>query len=227
MPDFHWQDTVNNPLSARFPDQAIGIDAWKMLVDRLHGIRGGAPSQLLPVFDQFLQQARSSIPRGSPECRVFVSHRQGQPDTQIAERIAFLASESKLGYWIDVDDPDLRFLDTTPIIPPFRDVLIAAIIEMGLLNSSHVIAAMTQRTAPSKWVPYEIGRAKHDRVYSQYSATWLFPGMQVSDFGEYIHLAEITTNELDIVQWLNATNRACSTNTNISWNRGPTSPLPT
>jgi hypothetical protein len=78
-----------------------------------------------------------------------------------------------------------------------REVLIAAVIEIGLLNASHVIAATTPSSAGSKWIPYEFGRAKDRHVHSIYAASWLEPGMKPTDCGEYIYLAELTATELD------------------------------
>jgi hypothetical protein len=235
MPDFHWQDTATQPLGERFPDQTIGRDAWRQLVDRLHGIRGAGPGQLdiqLPqAFEQFMQQAQTAaqlVRPGLPECRVFVSHRQVQADVDIAERIAYRATLRGYGYWLDVHNPTLKYLDGSSIPRPIKDVLIAAIIEIGLLNASHIIAAMTPHSAGSKWIPYEFGRAKHKSVHSIFSASWISPGMSTMDCGEYIYLASITKTEDDIDSWLTHTSSGrCFPPRNTSWRGSGTAPLPT
>jgi hypothetical protein len=108
-----------------------------------------------------------------PEGRVFVSDRR--VDVGIAERIAKLATYSGYGYWLDVHDPRLIYATGAAIPSPIKDVLIAAIIEMGLLNASHLIAAMTRNSAGYKWIPYEFGRAKQRSLHSIYSASGFTP----------------------------------------------------
>jgi hypothetical protein len=228
MPDFDWRDTQTLPLADRFPDNSVGILAWRDLVDNLRPLSSAPPAQLHQALERFMQQAWSQLPPNFvPECRVFVSHRR--VDVAIAERIAFVATQEGFGYWLDVHDPNLSFVSGSPIPAPIKDILTAAIIEMGLLNSSHVIAGMTPNTAGSKWIPYEFGRAKYRRLHSPYSASWLYPGMVESDFGEYIYLAEITRAEVDIRGWLNATWAAgrCSQTAPASWTRPQPNPLPT
>jgi hypothetical protein len=46
---------------------------------------------------------------------------------------------------------------------------------------------MTPNATRSKWIPYEFGRGKYRRLHSPFSASWLYPGMVESDFGEYIY----------------------------------------
>src|SRR5271166_506522 len=206
MPDFHWQDALLGspvpPLQNRFPDNSIGIAAWRNLTDSFQIQRAVNPTeaQCQRALDQFMRNAAAALKAVPPhrwECRVFVSHRQA--DVGIAERIAYLATQHGYGYWLDVDDPALNYVNTNASIPsPVRDMLIAAIIEMALLNSSHCIAAMTLNSAGSKWIPYEFGRAKYRDLYSVYSASWLGPGIAPSDCGEYMILATITGNEFDI-----------------------------
>lgn len=206
MPDFDWRQTLQNPLATRFPNTAIGRDEWRDLVEALQQL--GPQGDPLPLFDRFLQGATAAARlHATPECRVFVSHRAVVPpkghDTEFAERIAWLAVTAGYGYWLDVHDPTLKFINAGATIPPpIRDVLIAAIIEIGLLNSSHVIAVMTPNSAGSKWIPYEFGRAKERHVVSRRSAIWLEPGTTAASCGEYVHLGVTTHGEADIGAWL-------------------------
>lgn len=105
MPNFRSQDALTRPLRDRFGRNALGAAAWETLVDELERLRFDAPpADLQDRFDDFLAAA-SAAAASSPECRVFVSHRQA--DTQYAERMAWLATDEGYGYWLDVHDPTL------------------------------------------------------------------------------------------------------------------------
>jgi hypothetical protein len=230
LPDFHWQTTATASLVIRFPAQTIGRLAWQQLVDQL-AVRaaGFSPAALRQIFEQFLQQAGAPTPVPVwRQCRVFVSHRRS--DVKLAERIAWLATQAGYGYWLDVHDPVLSYMGTQgqAIPSPIRDVLIAAIIEIGLLNASHVIAVMSAQSAGSKWIPYEFGRAKDRRMHSPNAASWIHPGVTLADCGEYVQLAEITSTENEILGWLNATPAGyCALPAHVSWSPPePPSPSP-
>lgn len=230
MPNFDWQLTQTNPLGRRFVDSSIGWPHWNRLVGDLFNLgTGPSPDACQRVFDVFLQGvavAAANVP-APLECRVFVSHRGTARDTAFAERIAFLAVNAGYEYWLDIHDPTLHFINTSPLIQsPTRDVLIAAIIEMGLLNASHVIAVMTDDSAGSKWIPYEFGRAKQRLIVSSRSAIWLEPTMQASACGEYVHLGVMNGNETDIKRWLGAKSQPyCAPSTSKIWPK-PDEPAP-
>ena len=79
---------------------------------------------------------------------------------------------------------------------------IAAIIEMALLNSTHVVAIMTANTKGSEWVPYEYGRVKTPQLpISLQAACWADPKISI-DLPGYLYLGEIHRSETDIRQWL-------------------------
>ena len=83
-------------------------------------------------------------------------------------------------------------------------ILTAAIIEMGLLNSSHVIAAMTSKTKGSQWVPYEYGRVKEPPPNAVNAACWrdatTLPECEA--LPEYVLLAPVWKTECEIRAWL-------------------------
>jgi hypothetical protein len=81
-------------------------------------------------------------------------------------------------------------------------VLLAAIIEIALLNSTHVIALHSCNSAGSKWIPYELCRAKARRIFSSQAAGWFEQGVLLTDCGEYVHLAHQTHSDQDIEDWL-------------------------
>lgn len=178
--------------------EAAGIDAWRTLIGLLTEL-GPERSDIvyLQAFDDFLdavgdpQEPAAVGPTGHPippECRVFVSHQQR--DGAYAERIAYLATTHRFDYWLDLHDPALALANRT-IAPtdPRYGIIIAAIVEIGLLNSTHVIAVHTSNSLASKWVPYEFGRAKARRIRSTQAAGWFEPTLTPLSFGEYVQLA--------------------------------------
>jgi hypothetical protein len=90
---------------------------------------------------------------------------------------------------------------------PRLPILIAATIEIGLLNSSHVVAVHTSNSAASKWIPYEFGRAKDRRLRSTRAASWLEPTLPLSACGEYVQLAVAAHGgEPRLTKWLQQQN---------------------
>ncbi len=164
------------------PDyQAPWGDAFQTFLDRL---------SLLSV---------QSWPAGSP-CRVFVSHRQA--DWPKAERVAYLATQAGLEYWLDIHDPSLAAANRAGLPSPAKEILIAAIIELGLLNSTHVLALHTANSAGSKWIPYELGRAKQRQLFSSRACGWFDPSATTPVAGEYTFLAARTHSDPEVQHWL-------------------------
>jgi hypothetical protein len=135
---------------------------------------------------------------------VFISHRQADVDP--ATRIAYLACQERFDYWLDVLDPSLFGVAGAPSSPSTADqaAATAALIEMALLNSSHVVAVMTPNTRGSQWVPYEYGRVKAPQTTSLQAAIWVDKSVTASSLPEYVHLGAILKSELEIRQWLKA-----------------------
>ncbi len=78
-----------------------------------------------------------------------------------------------------------------------KTLLTACIIEMGIINSTHVLAVMTQDTKGGEWVPYEYGRVR--KVGN--TACWHHPSHSFA-LPDYMLLGEITDSELEIETWL-------------------------
>lgn len=221
MIDFDWRDSQDRGVAGRFPDGALGLSAWRSFVATVEeGLdrdqdQQGATARLREAFDGFLGSLPAK-PRPHP-CRVFISHRMAQPDEDYARRIAWIADQKGFGFWLDVLDPTLRHLNRSAIAPPVRDLLVAAAIEIGLLNSTHVLAVMTANSAGSKWIPYEYGRAKSRRLVSRQAAIWADPTNLVAplSYGEYVSLGAILQAEREIETWLDCSRSACL-------GRGPT-----
>jgi len=179
-----------------------GLAAWNRLLEGL-----AQPGNPEVAFDAFMQ-ATTELARHPTRKRIFISHRMGAAPW--AERVAWLASQSAgLEYWLDVHDPVLRLAGVT-LQPgtPLYAVTIAAIIEMALLNCTHVIAMHTPPPThtswrPSQWIPYELGRAKGRSVFSTQAAGWFHPLVHPPESrGEYVMLAHRCASDVAVEQWL-------------------------
>lgn len=172
--------------------------------------------QTRQAYDRFLRAIwRSSIRKlerfktGEVSRCLFISHRQC--DQGIARRVACIAQEHGYDYWLDVEDPNLTAISTIGGIIPatVKAVLVAATIEIGLLNSTHVIALLSKKAKGSQWIPYEYGRAKAYPAYSKHplwtptAATWVQSDVNPP---EHALLATILRTELGLRRWL-ATDR--------------------
>lgn len=181
-----------------------GARAWRRFLETL--LAGHDEAEALSELILTLQ----GLPdRTMAQPRIFISHRR--VDVAYAERIAWLASQrAGLEYWLDVHDPTLRLANVTiPATSPRYAVIIAAIIEMALLNCTHVIAAHTPPPAPllpwipSQWISYEFARAKSRKVYSKQAAGWFHPAVRPPESrGEYVLLADRCLSDPDVEQWL-------------------------
>ena len=183
MPNYDWTEYQNRPWLERFPEGVRGLDVWREL-----------PLEGSP--DSLNQERGQTTARLVQPC-VFVSHRRA--DLAQAMRIAYLACQEGFDYWLDVLDPQLG-----PFAPPKSGAAIAAIIEMALLNSTHVMAVMTRNTKGSQWVPYEYGRVKAPMPVTLQAASWLDKSLAAPDIPEYLHLGAITRSEAEIRTWLQA-----------------------
>jgi hypothetical protein len=91
-----------------------------------------------------------------------------------------------------------------PPAPLELSIFTAALIEMGLLDCTNVIAAMTANTKGSQWVPYEYGHLKTATLPTMNVASWwdttTIP--KEEDLPGYLHLAPILKKESAIRSWL-------------------------
>ena len=139
------------------PARALGI--WPtVLHDYIEN-----PAESPRPWDRLGASSVGSIHADPPAPRkcIFVSHRQC--DRSEAEHLAgaiLNCNDDFGGYdvWLDVWDPDLNRLNSGSRIAPH--VLTALIIEMALLNSTAVVALITDASYGSNWIPNEFGRVK-------------------------------------------------------------------
>jgi hypothetical protein len=184
--------------------EPASLAAWRLLMEQV--ISSADPAI---AFIGFLQTMQALPERPLSQPRVFVSHRMA--DAPYAERIAWLASrKAGLEYWLDVHDPVLR-LASAALLPghPVYAITVAAIIEMALLNCTHVIAAHTPPPPntswrPSQWIPYELARAKKaGSVISRQAAGWFHSQVHPPESrGEYVLLADLCGSDADVERWL-------------------------
>lgn len=152
----------------------------------------------LPLFDELWQESRRSL-RRREKPRLFVSHQR--LDTTRAREIAGIAREHGFDIWLDVLDPLLpqEWVDG-PDRKNEEAASAAAIIEIALLNCTHVLAIYTRHAGSSRWVPYEYGRVKDERVFSsQASARTDLPDASLP---EYLFLGSILRSDESFRGWL-------------------------
>jgi hypothetical protein len=235
---FDWREHDRQPLPERFREN-LGGDVWSDLLEAIGKIDGLEIDQntgdrhidLLIAFEEFLAGIDRLTPSTPDEKirkfdpTVFVSHQRA--DLVEAERIAFLACQQGLDYWLDIHDPFLVLANRK--IPPHDlryPIIIAAIIEIGLLNSTCLIAVHSLNSLASKWVPYELGRVRDRRIQSANVGGWFHPMVRPGQCGDYVHLCGMAIGGEPLVDlWLHTW--AGGKNVCKGWPAGrPTRPLP-
>jgi hypothetical protein len=216
----HWPQFIGANLLERYPrvdergQQINGLEAWTAFVPRLLAEPDVFPppqeltDRRLAILDQFFRAVAGPFPRPPVPC-VFVSHQR--LDTHRAERVDCLIDHHGVDSWLDVHDPTLMRINAT-LSNPLRSILIAFIVEIALLNSTHVIALHTTHSVASRWVPYELARAKARGLTSPEAAGWFEPGQTPSSCGDYVQLAVMTHNEPQVIDWIRRVPRAGSAN---------------
>jgi len=141
----------------------------------------------------FLGQALTQ--RAATNRRLFISHKS--TDTNLALDVVSWCNSVGLDYWLDVLDPRLG---AVPKSSPHYGITIAAIIEMALLNCTHVLVIYTDDAATSRWVPYEYGRVKIPTVRSLQAAAW--DETASTTLPEYLLLGTICQSRASAERWV-------------------------
>jgi hypothetical protein len=224
MANYTIYDNLDSPLRNRFrsitddvrEDETLrtSLFAWQQVFDSdvvLPPVE--ALENLLDTLKAIeIRPVKSTCPRH----RLFVSHRHIDKDYGL--RVANLANDNGFEFWLDVLDPALAAIPALTHLPPKQIALFTAcIIEMGLINSTHVLAVMTENTKGGDWVPYEYGRVR--RVGN--TGCWKNPCHNFN-LPDYMELGEITKSEVEITKWLKKF-PSCSL---IRWNYKKTVALP-
>lgn len=215
MPNFNYRNLSETRLSERYPSDSVAINSYwinfvNILSDRFARYPNEIPTSVSDELQLSLINLRESLRAknrfnpSKPCKRVFISHRQA--DWPYAERIAWLANKNKWEYWLDVHDHALIGLNGVPIPEPIKSITIAGIIEMALINCTHVLAVMTPSTSGSQWVPYEYGRVAG--IPGSYEACcWQHPNLH--DLPGYLYLRPIHKNENAIERWFQKFSSSC------------------
>jgi hypothetical protein len=197
MPNFDWEAraervarTPEETLAAlleRFPEWARGSEQWRELV--------GSPNPNT-LFALMRSPPKSEV-QACP--RVFVSHKR--EDADLARCLAWICNRQHFEVWLDVLDPNLNAVGKSQLAREQKALLTAGIIEMGLLNCSHVLAVITPKARDSRWVPYEYGRVKDDVAVTPQAGCWL-DGVSRNDLPEYFLLGAILDARAELEGWL-------------------------
>jgi hypothetical protein len=233
MERFFWREVDRSTIDRRYSEVVRGYQAWRQLARSLHDARPDQPEEdWQPPFDEFLaaidqEWRQRNAPTGRPAtqtCCLFISHRMSDVDNAL--HIAWLATQTGYDYWLDIHDPTLIATGGAQLPSPAKDIAIAAVIEMALLNVTHVIALHTRHSAGSKWIPYGLRRAKARLVRSNQAAGWFDRHTSVASCGEYVRLVRQTWSAADIANWLSsASGGRCAPTAVRSWPHGDPPPL--
>ena len=189
-----------------FQEDAVGRVEFRSLVEALPQMQDSEDPEANyedPLVVLREMQSKRNLEQTLLCPRVFISHRQA--DIQPALRIAYLATKKKFDYWLDILDPKIAATTLPhPLTPYQQAVLIAAIVEMALLNCTHVLAVMTKNVPGTMWIPYEYGRVKDSGLTSVRVAGWFDGSWTVSNMPEYFHLGQKLYNEAAIRKWFGA-----------------------
>ncbi len=209
MGNYHCYDETEQDLAKQyrveFPPDATGLAEFMALRERLG--RFAEPSDEDPLGD--LRKLHGKPRRTKLHCpRLFVSPRQ--MDKQEALRVAWLANQNGFDYWLDILDPAIAAASVRSGLNLYQEaVLMAAIIEIALLNCTHVLAVMTKNVPGTMWMPYEYGRVKDSGLTSMRTGGWFDSSWKLSTSPEYFYLGQLFRDEPGIESWLDRESRRC------------------
>jgi hypothetical protein len=230
MRSYRWVEHGQFPLSERYPKglaPIAGLARWQAGASNF----GTMTDAEMRLWLDDLVKTRSV--RYRARCpRVFISHRRC--DLKLALQVAYEAHLSSFDYWLDVIDlaqdrpPHVQTLEASlgrSLSDLEFGILTAAIIEMALLNSTHVVAIMTGATAGSQWVPYEYGRVKQRMPAAENAVTWRDKGtLPLKSLPEYLHLSPVCAKRSELHTWLSvqrAAYHACLASSHDPWQGQP------
>jgi len=208
MPDIH-RFTERAFDSSRYGDGPDwrGIDLWGMALAAVLEAQPPAldwsdPENPVHGFREAAEAAGAALGGGPPPRPiVFVSH--SHKDAAEAEALANeIATSTAYDVWLDIWDPELTFINQSSLPEQRKALLIALSVEMGLLNSTHLVALYTKNSEGSAWVPYEYGRVKPKSVFSV-NASALLPRSNLPSYEpEYLGLGKKFETIPQVIQWL-------------------------
>ena len=182
--NFDWRERDGKPWPQRFPANAVGGPECRRIQDL---------GTLLTSLERLVYGAQAT--RRQPT--LFVSHRRA--DVDAALEVSKLAHQRGFHVWLDVLDPRLAAPRG-----PASSLLIACVIEMALLNSTHLVAVMSRKTNGSQWVPYEFGRVKARQLVAANASSWLLEDMLQRPLPDYLLLCPVHPTLGHVQLWLKA-----------------------
>lgn len=207
--DYDWFEFIGKDLKDRFPSDVNGYEQWVHFVENLPFAENALQDSAVRIKDYEFKPPAPGVIRPINCPRVFISHKQ--EDQNFALRIAELAVQAKFYYWLDVLDPFLNIINSKKVFinsksiklsPVLEALLIAAVVEMALINCTHILAAITIRSRPSRWIPYEYGRVKNSPTIVSDTACWVSPKIKKSDIAEYMLLGVVNYTDREVGLWL-------------------------
>lgn len=191
MSNYDYESFTGSSWNDRFPPWANGYSEWQNQV----ATSTWTPPALPPYAPPAPTPPRTS--------RVFISHRQA--DTALARRVAYLADDAGFDFWLDVMDPTLNalaaFLKTASLSAQQESMAFASVIQMGLINCTHVLVLMTPNSVGSEWIYYEYGFAKRAPGPGPIACAWVHPVLGVQNLPGYMLLAPHHVDEPAITRW--------------------------
>jgi len=178
--DFNWFDVeeLDQGLDKRFVGNYAGADLWEELFRNEFGTKAWINvAQNLLASNSFESRRRPA----KKQVTVFISHRQN--DVALARKAAERLRRRGFDAWLDVEDPTLSQLSGPQHVRNLVTFLVTAvIIEIALINSTHVLALFTTNTKGTMWVPYEYGRIKRDNIFARQAGSLYLSGPPVPDY---------------------------------------------
>lgn len=202
---FDWRQVQDRPWRERyFMGEYVGNNTWLDQQWELERRRG----LTLREFTRQLREQGQEVKRmPQPRTCVFISHRRC--DASLAETLGKEIDNrcsGKVDIWLDIWNPDLRAMEAQfgpgSLSEEDKALETAMIIEMGLVNSTHVLALITKNAHGSRWIPYEYGRVKEGFPFATDAACWLVPDVKDAVLAEYMHLGLKFRADNEIEQWL-------------------------
>lgn len=184
MPSYDYRENEAIGIESRFRGEDVAHqEIWASML-------GSDPQRGATEF-----LGSSLAQRATSETRLFISHKS--TDTNLALDVVKWCKSEGLDYWLDVLDPKLSAIQ--PSNPAYART-VAAIIEMALLNCTHVMVVYTDAAATSRWVPYEYGRVKIPGLRSMQAAAW--DNTAVTTLPEYLLLGMICKSKMSAERWV-------------------------
>ena len=131
---FNWSE-ANPEIFERFKPETNGYEQWQSFLELLSAPLStlvsqetGLPTDLLILAGEALSKFDLTANSTVQTPTVFVSHRQF--DLKFAERVAWLACDAGMDYWLDVHDPFLKYANhNIPRENPLYPILVAGIMK--------------------------------------------------------------------------------------------------